>query len=55
MQLDASKGSMAKNKKSAKLKPKKLFWHLYSLQMLGPEKFSKIVDRILRRDCGLIK
>ncbi|MFQ5608364.1 MAG: hypothetical protein ACE5GA_10485 [Candidatus Zixiibacteriota bacterium] len=36
-------------------KPKKRFWHLYSLQVLGPEKFSKIVDRILRRDCGLIK
>jgi len=55
MQLDASKGPMAGNKKKAKLKPKKSFWHLYSLQVLGPEKFSKIVGKILRKECGLIK
>ena len=37
------------------LKPKKTFWHLYSLQTLSAEKFTKVVDKILNRDYGLIK
>lgn len=50
------RGSMNdKKKKKESDKPKKLYWHLYSLQMLGPEKFSRVVDRILRKDFGLIK
>lgn len=45
---------MAKSGKPV-VKPKKTFWHLYSLQMLGAEKFTKVVDKILRKDFGLIK
>jgi hypothetical protein len=37
------------------IKPRKVFWHLYSLQTLGPEKFMKVVDKILTRDFGVIK
>jgi hypothetical protein len=35
--------------------PKKTYWHLYSLQSIGSDKLVKIVNKILRRECHLIK
>jgi len=35
--------------------PEKSCWHLYSLQTLQPEKFVKVVTKILKRDYLLIK
>lgn len=46
---------MAPKKKETYKKPKKSCWHLYSLQTLGPEKFIKVINKILRRDFMVIK
>jgi len=35
--------------------PQKTCWHLYSLQNLNPEKFVKVVSKILKRQHLLIK
>jgi hypothetical protein len=35
--------------------PPKTCWHLYSLQELHPEKFIKVVSKILKREYLLIK
>lgn len=46
---------MAPKKKESYKKPKKNYWHLYSLQGLTSEKFIRVIDKILRRECMLIK
>jgi hypothetical protein len=46
---------MAPKKKETYKKPKKLCWHLYSLQGLNSEKFIRVIDKILRHECMLIK
>lgn len=46
---------MAPKKKEIYKKPKKNCWHLYSLQALNPEKFIKVIDKILRKEFLVIK
>ena len=46
---------MAPRKKETYKKPKKVCWHLYSLQVLTPEKFIKVINKILRREFSVIK
>jgi hypothetical protein len=46
---------MAKKRKSQFALPEKQCWHLYSLQNLHPEKFVKVVGKILKKDYLLIK
>jgi hypothetical protein len=46
---------MAPKKKESYKKPRKICWHLYSLQALNPEKFIKVIDKILRREFMVIK
>jgi hypothetical protein len=46
---------MAKKRKPQIIKPEKTCWHLYSLQNLNPDKFIKVVGKILKRDYLLIK
>lgn len=46
---------MAPRKKEKYKKPKKICWHLYSLQALSSEKFIKVINKILRRDYWVIK
>jgi hypothetical protein len=46
---------MAPRKKDIYKKPKKICWHLYSLQILSPEKFIKVINKILRREFSVIK
>ena len=46
---------MAKKRKPRFKLPEKTCWHLYSLQSLNPEKFIKVVGKILKRDYLLIK
>ena len=47
--------SMRNNKKSGFKLPEKTYWHLYSLQNLNPEKFIKVVDKVLKQKFVLIK
>ena len=35
--------------------PKKTYWHLYSLQNLESEKLAKIVNKVLKKECVLVK
>jgi hypothetical protein len=35
--------------------PPKRYWHLYSLQSLQSHKLTEIVNKVLRRECVLIK
>lgn len=37
------------------LKPKKHYWHLYSLQTLQPDKLAVTVNKVLRREFVLVK
>ena len=46
---------MPKQKKQTYKMPPKNCWHLYSLQNLNPEKFVRIVTKILKRENLLIK
>jgi hypothetical protein len=46
---------MAPKRKERYKKPKKIYWHLYSLQTLNPEKFIRVINKILRRDYMVIK
>ena len=46
---------MAPKKKEPYKKPKKICWHLYSLQTLNAEKFVKVINKILRREFSVIK
>jgi hypothetical protein len=46
---------MKKGKKPGFKMPEKTYWHLYSLQALNPEKFIKVVDKILKKQFSLIK
>ncbi len=46
---------MPKDKKDGFKLPQKTYWHLYSLQTLNPEKFIKVVDKILKKHFVLIK
>lgn len=46
---------MRKGKKTGLKLPEKNYWHLYSLQSLNPEKFIKVVNKILKQDFLLIK
>jgi len=46
---------MAQKKKKTVLLPRKIYWHLYSLQGLNGEKFIKVVNKILRKEYQLIK
>lgn len=48
-------GDMAKKRKPQFKTPEKTCWHLYSLQTLHPEKFVKVVGKILKKDYLLIK
>ncbi len=48
-------GEMPKKRKSQFAVPEKQCWHLYSLQNLNPEKFIKVVGKILKKDYLLIK
>lgn len=34
---------------------KKTYWHLYSLQNLESEKLAKIVNKVLKKECILVK
>jgi len=45
----------AKKRKPILRRPRKTYWHLYSLQNLNSEKFVKVVDKILRNEFHLIK
>jgi hypothetical protein len=47
--------AMRKGKKTGRKLPEKTYWHLYSLQSLNPEKFVKVVDKILKNYFVLIK
>lgn len=42
-------------KKDVFVLPRKIYWHLYSLQSLSGEKFIKVVNKILNKDFQLIK
>ncbi len=46
---------MRNNKKNGFKLPEKTYWHLYSLQNLNPEKFIKVVDKVLKQKFVLIK
>jgi len=46
---------MTDKKKSAVVMPRKVYWHLYSLQNLSGEKFTKVVNKILKKEFRLIK
>jgi len=46
---------MARKRKPQFKVPEKTCWHLYSLQNLHPEKFIKVVGKILKKDYLLIK
>jgi hypothetical protein len=48
-------GAMARKRKSQFKMPEKTCWHLYSLQNLNPEKFIKVVGKILKKEYLLIK
>ncbi len=48
-------GEMAPKKKESYKKPRKIYWHLYSLQGLNAEKFIKVIDKILRQEFMVIK
>jgi hypothetical protein len=49
-------GTMAtKKRKSQFTMPEKACWHLYALQNLHPEKFVKVVGKILKKEYLLIK
>lgn len=37
------------------LKPRKRYWHLYSLQTLQPDKLAQTVNKVLRKELVLIK
>jgi hypothetical protein len=52
---DQRGGIMARKRKSQFVLPEKQCWHLYSLQNLHPEKFIKVVGKILKKDYLLIK
>ncbi len=54
-EIDQGGGVMAKKRKSQFVPPEKQCWHLYSLQNLNPEKFVKVVGKILKKDYLLIK
>ena len=36
-------------------RPKKTYWHLYSLQSLESEKLARIVNKVLKKEYVLIK
>ncbi|MEW6015856.1 MAG: hypothetical protein AB1690_11090 [Candidatus Zixiibacteriota bacterium] len=42
-------------KRKAVIVPRKLYWHLYSLQNLNGEKFIRVVNKVLKREYQLIK
>ena len=46
---------MAAKKKEVYIMPRKIYWHLYSLQNLNSEKFIKVVNKVLRKEYMLIK
>jgi len=46
---------MATNKKEIYIMPRKVYWHLYSLQNLNSEKFIKVVNKVLKKEYMLIK
>lgn len=46
---------MATKKKEIYIMPRKIYWHLYSLQNLNSEKFIKVVNKVLRKEYMLIK
>ena len=48
-------GKMARKRKTQFKMPEKQCWHLYSLQNLNPEKFVKVVGKILKKEYLLIK
>ena len=48
-------GAMARKRKPQFKMPEKTCWHLYSLQNLNPEKFIKVVGKILKKEYLLIK
>jgi hypothetical protein len=45
----------AKKRKPQFTMPEKACWHLYALQNLHPEKFVKVVGKILKKEYLLIK
>ena len=45
---------MARKRKPQFILPEKTCWHLYSLQNLNPEKFIRVVGKILKREHLLI-
>ncbi len=46
---------MARKRKPRYRVPEKSAWHLYSLQNLNSEKFTQVVNKILRREYLVIK
>jgi hypothetical protein len=52
---DPKGGTMARKRKPQYTVPEKTCWHLYSLQNLHPEKFVKVVGKILKKEHLLIK
>jgi hypothetical protein len=52
----AMKGyTMTSKKKNIIAMPRKIYWHLYSLQTLNSEKFIRVVDKVLKQEYQLIK
>lgn len=46
---------MAPKKQNMIVMPRKIYWHLYSLQNLNSEKFIRVVEKVLRKEYQLIK
>jgi len=46
---------MPTKKKDIYVMPRKVYWHLYSLQGLNSEKFIKVVNKVLKKEYLLIK
>ena len=46
---------VGKKKKDNYKMPKKIYWHLYSLQTLNTEKFVSVVNKILKNEFYVIK
>lgn len=46
---------MSEKKRKAEQIPKKMYWHLYSLQLLEGSKLVDVVNKVLKREYRLVK
>ena len=53
--VPAGRFIVGKKKSDSYKMPKKLYWHLYSLQTLNTEKFVSVVNKILKQEFHVIK